>query len=185
VRQSRPHDSPGAERIDFLVGGKPPGLLLRERQATVDSDLENATDSGHQLDFGTILLNQFCPRTEGARFIVSRLAPLDGDLHLDPPLRSWFNKTFTDKLTMIPRGVSGLVFCYPEDWGNHRRKRFCIDRWPRIVVAFGFRSCLNTASLKRGTIIATGARHAALAPANPIDHGRHEFAFLLPAQLLY
>jgi hypothetical protein len=32
-----------------------------------------------------VLLDQSCPRTEGPRFIVSRFAPLDSDLHSLPP----------------------------------------------------------------------------------------------------
>ena len=84
LRRRRP---PGAQRIDFLVGGKPPGLLFREQQPAVDGDLEHPGHPGHQLDIGTVKLNQPRPRTEGPRFIVSRLAPLDRDLHSRPPLR--------------------------------------------------------------------------------------------------
>ena len=70
-----------AQRIDFLVGGKPPGLLFRKKQPTVDGDLEYPSHPRHQLDFGAVKLNQPRPRTEGPRFIVSRLAPLDSYLH--------------------------------------------------------------------------------------------------------
>jgi hypothetical protein len=70
-----------AQRIDFLVGGKPPGLLFREKQPAVDGDLEYPSHPRHQFDFGAVKLNQPRPRTEGPRFIVSRLAPLDSYLH--------------------------------------------------------------------------------------------------------
>src|SRR5260221_12919169 len=71
----------GAYREDFLIGRKPAGLLLRERQLSVDGDLEHPSYARHQLDFGAVFLFQHCPRTEGPRLIVSRLAPLDSDLH--------------------------------------------------------------------------------------------------------
>ena len=70
-----------AQRIDFLVGGKPPGLLFREKQPAVDGDLEYPSHPRHQFDVGAVKLNQPRPRTEGPRFIVSRLAPLDSYLH--------------------------------------------------------------------------------------------------------
>ena len=86
-RRLRRPGSPGAQRIDFLIGGKPPGLLLREQQLTVDGDLKHAADPGYQLDIRTVKFFQPRPRTESPRFIVSRLAPLDPDLH--PFLRSF------------------------------------------------------------------------------------------------
>jgi hypothetical protein len=70
-----------AQRIDFLVGGKPPGLLFREKQPAVDGDLKYPSHPRHQFDFGAVKLNQSRPRTEGPRFIISRLAPLDSYLH--------------------------------------------------------------------------------------------------------
>ena len=76
----------GAYRIDFLVGRKPPEGFFRKHQPAVDGNLERPANSRHQLDFGAVSLNQPCPRTEGPRFIVSRLAPLDPDFHLRPPL---------------------------------------------------------------------------------------------------
>ena len=78
---SRRSGRAGAQRIDFLVGGKPPGLLFREKQPTIDGDLEYPSHPRHQFDFGAVKLNQPRPRTEGPRFIVSRLAPLDSYLH--------------------------------------------------------------------------------------------------------
>jgi hypothetical protein len=74
-------DLPAADRVDLLVGRKPAGLLLRESEPAVDGNLEHAADPGHQLDIGTVFLNEPVPRTEGTRFIVSRLAPLDSNFH--------------------------------------------------------------------------------------------------------
>lgn len=79
--QSGQSGGAGAQRIDFLVGGKPPGLFFREQQPTVDGDLEYSSHPRHQLDFGAVKLDQPRPRTEGPRFIVSRFAPLDSHLH--------------------------------------------------------------------------------------------------------
>src|SRR2546423_5292857 len=70
-----------AHRIDLLIRRKPAGLLLRESEPAIDGNLEHAPYPGHQLDIGAILLDEPVPRTEGTRFIVSRLAPLDADLH--------------------------------------------------------------------------------------------------------
>jgi hypothetical protein len=70
----------GADRLDFLVGRKRPGLFFRVSEPPVDGDVEHAGYSGHQLDLGPVTL-QYGPRTEGARFIVSRLAPVDPDFH--------------------------------------------------------------------------------------------------------
>ena len=76
--------TPGAQRVDLLIGGKPPGLLFRIHQPAIDGNLEYPGYPGHQLDLGAVTLFQHCPRTEGPRFIVSRLAPLDSYLHLLP-----------------------------------------------------------------------------------------------------
>src|SRR3954464_668520 len=70
----------GSDRLDFLVSRKRPGLFLRVGEPPVDGDVEHAGHPGHQLDLGPVTL-QYSPRTEGARFIVSRLAPLDPDFH--------------------------------------------------------------------------------------------------------
>jgi hypothetical protein len=56
-------------------------LLFREKQPAVDGDLEYPSHPRHQFDVGAVKLNQPRPRTEGPRFIVSRLAPLDSYLH--------------------------------------------------------------------------------------------------------
>jgi hypothetical protein len=56
-------------------------LLFREKQPAVDGDLEYPSHPRHQFDFGAVKLNQPRPRTEGPRFIISRLAPLDSYLH--------------------------------------------------------------------------------------------------------
>jgi hypothetical protein len=66
---------------NLVVGGKPAGLFLREFQATVDGNLEHAAHPGDELDLGTILFLQQCSRTESARLIVSRLAPIDLHFH--------------------------------------------------------------------------------------------------------
>jgi hypothetical protein len=79
--------SPGSERLDLLVGRKPPGLLLGEGEPAVDRDLEHAAYSRHQLDLGTVPLFQLRLRTEGSWFIVSRLAPIDPDFHCWPLAR--------------------------------------------------------------------------------------------------
>jgi hypothetical protein len=84
TRPPQPQNDAGlspADRIYFLVCRKPAGLLLRKSQPAIDGNLEHAADPGHQLDIGTVFLNEPVPRTEGTRFIVSRLAPLDPDLH--------------------------------------------------------------------------------------------------------
>ena len=70
-----------AHRVDLLVGRKPAGLLLRESESAIDGNLEHTTYSGHQLDIGAVFLDEPIPRTEGTRFVVSRLAPLDTDFH--------------------------------------------------------------------------------------------------------
>jgi len=72
---------PGTYRIDLLVGRKPAGLLLGESEPAIDGNLKHPADPGHQLDIGAVFLLQPIPRTEGTRFIVSRLAPLDSDFH--------------------------------------------------------------------------------------------------------
>src|SRR5204863_4213312 len=72
---------PSAYRVDLLVGRKPAGLLLRKGEPAIDGNLKHPADPGHQLDIGAVFLFQPIPRTEGARFIVSRLAPLDSDFH--------------------------------------------------------------------------------------------------------
>src|SRR5689334_15182966 len=66
---------------DLLVGREATGLLFRERQLSVDRDLEYARYTRHQFDVGAVFVFQHCPRTEGPRLIVSRLAPLDSYLH--------------------------------------------------------------------------------------------------------
>ena len=70
-----------AHRVDLLVGRKPAGLLLRESEPAIDGNLEHPTYPGHQLDIGAVFLDEPIPRTEGTRFIVSGLAPLDSDFH--------------------------------------------------------------------------------------------------------
>ena len=72
---------PSAYRVDLLVGRKPAGLLLGESEPAIDGNLKHPADPGHQLDIGAVFLLQPIPRTEGTRFIVSRLAPLDLDFH--------------------------------------------------------------------------------------------------------
>src|SRR5437763_11314714 len=70
-----------AHRIDLFVGRKPAGLLLRESEPAIDGDLEHPTYPGYQLDIGAVFLDEPIPRTEGTRFVVSGLAPLDADFH--------------------------------------------------------------------------------------------------------
>src|SRR5580704_11946975 len=65
----------------FFIGRKAAGLLLRIAQPAIDRDLEHAADPWDQFDLGAVFLFQHCPRTEGARLIVSGLAPIDSDLH--------------------------------------------------------------------------------------------------------
>jgi len=72
---------PGAYRVDLLVGRKPAGLLLRKGEPAIDGNLKHPADPGHQLDIGAVFLLQPIPRTEGTRFIVSGLAPLDSNFH--------------------------------------------------------------------------------------------------------
>src|SRR5439155_24528721 len=79
--------------------------------------LEHAAHPGHQLDIGTVKLNQLCPRTEGPRFIVSGLAPLDSDLHLHPPSLPSTPKALVRMFTMIDRGMSGAVLSHAENRG--------------------------------------------------------------------
>ena len=93
--------SAGADRVDLLVGGKPPGRLFRERQPSVDGNLEHAAYPRHQFDFGAVFFLQSRPRTEGPRFIVSRLAPLDPDLHPRPPSRLALRKHIAGELSMV------------------------------------------------------------------------------------
>ena len=85
---------PGAYRVDLLVGRKPAGLLLGESEPAIDGNLKHPADPGHQLDIGAVFLLQPIPRTEGTRFIVSGLAPLDSDLHLRSLRRATFNVAF-------------------------------------------------------------------------------------------
>jgi hypothetical protein len=110
--RSRRAGAGGAYRIDFLVGRKPPEGFLREHQAALDRDLERPANSRHQLDFGAVTLNQPRPRTEGPRFIVSRLAPLDRYFHLRPPSPLPHRCASPRDSTMISARVSGssLVF---------------------------------------------------------------------------
>jgi hypothetical protein len=70
----------GPDRLDFLVGRETASLLLRIGEPPVDGDVEHTGHPRHQLDLGPVTL-QYSPRTEGARFIVSRLAPLEPDFH--------------------------------------------------------------------------------------------------------
>ena len=70
-----------AHRVDLLVRRKPTGLLLRKGEPAIDGNLEHTTYSGHQLDIGAVFLDEPIPRTEGTRFVVSGLAPLDADFH--------------------------------------------------------------------------------------------------------
>ena len=59
----------------------------------------------HKFDVSAVKLNQPRPRTEGPRFIVSRLAPLDPDLHLRPPCICL--SALPCVLSTIPARVSG------------------------------------------------------------------------------
>jgi hypothetical protein len=72
---------PAAQRIDLGVLGKPPEPLFRKRQPAIDGDFEDAAGAFDELDLGAELFDQPCPRTEGSRFIVSRHAIFDPDLH--------------------------------------------------------------------------------------------------------
>jgi hypothetical protein len=73
--------SAAADRFYLLIGRKPPGSLFRESEPAINGNLKHPADPGHQLDIGAVFLFQPIPRTEGTRFIVSRLAPLDSDFH--------------------------------------------------------------------------------------------------------
>jgi hypothetical protein len=113
----------GTYGIDFLVGRKPPEGFFREHQAAVDGNLERPANSRHQLDFGAVSLNQPRPRTEGPRFIVSRLAPLDPDFHLRPPSPLPHHCASHCDSTMIPARVSGS--CSPATTQLPRKADTC------------------------------------------------------------
>jgi hypothetical protein len=120
TRSGRPGPA-GAQRRDFLIGGEPSGLLLREQKPTVDGDLEHAAHPGYQLDIGTVKLNQARPRTEGPRLIVSRLAPLDSNLHLHPPSRLLAAKISLESVPRYLRACQARSSVAPRDRGGPLR----------------------------------------------------------------
>src|SRR5438105_1462482 len=77
-----------ADRLDLFVGREPAGLLFREGEPAIDGDLEHPANPGHQLYLCAVFLFQLGLRTEGTRFIVSRLAPFDPNFH-GRDLSSW------------------------------------------------------------------------------------------------
>jgi hypothetical protein len=70
-----------ASRNDLVIGRKAAGLFFRVFKNAIDGDVEHATDTRYQFNLGTVFLLQQGPRTEGARLIVSGLAPIDPDFH--------------------------------------------------------------------------------------------------------
>jgi hypothetical protein len=104
-----------SQRIDLLVGWKAACLLLRKRQPAIDCDFEHATDTRHQFDLSAVLLDQSCPRTEGPRFIVSGLAPLDTDFHFQ--LSSWVRE-FPAPMFIMPAGAAQRLHRH---WHRGRR----------------------------------------------------------------
>jgi hypothetical protein len=83
--RTRGEGSPGelsaCQSVDFRVFRKPAELFLRKDELSVDGDFEHARHAFDELDFFCTALHESGLRTEGPRFIVSRHAVFDPDLH--------------------------------------------------------------------------------------------------------